>query len=205
MKPMTLLQAMGDIPDEYIESALPGGQKKETGKVISFFRRREVLLSAAAALFLILASVLAPQLFRHGEDPGQDLAANPFVTFQSLEEAEKAAGFTLPVPESFEDGSRQEVALIDGKIIDVTYLDGKDNRILTIRKGRGEEDISGDYNEYPKEDVLDFGGISVTVRGDGNRIFLALWQEGDYSYAVSFDEGGTKDSLQEIVNTVMEQ
>ena len=29
MKPNTLLQAMGDIPDEFIESALPGRQKKE--------------------------------------------------------------------------------------------------------------------------------------------------------------------------------
>jgi len=42
MKPMTLLQAMGDIPDEYIESALPGRQKKEKGKVISFFVMRMI-------------------------------------------------------------------------------------------------------------------------------------------------------------------
>ena len=167
MKPMTLLQAMGDIPDEYIESALPGRQKKETGKVISFFRRREFMGLAAAALLLILAFTLAPGLFRPAEDPGQEQVTNPFVTYQSLEEAEEAAGFALPAPESFEGAGRREIAVIDGRIIDVTYLDGEDNRILTIRKGTGEEDISGDYNEYPQEDVMDLGGLSVTVRGDG--------------------------------------
>lgn len=204
MKPMTLLQAMGDIPDEYIESALPGRQKKETGKVISIFRRREFMGLAAAALLLILAFTLAPGLFRPAEDPGQEQVTNPFVTYQSLEEAEEAAGFALSVPESFEGAARREIAVIDGRIIDVTYLDGEDNRILTIRKGTGEEDISGDYNEYTKEAVMDLGGLSVTVKGGEDRIFLALWQEGDYSYAVSFDEGGTEDQLKEIIHMVME-
>lgn len=204
MKPMTLLQAMGDIPDEYIESALPGRQKKETGKVISIFRRREFMGLAAAAILLILAFTLAPGLFRPAEDPGQEQVENPFVTYQSLEEAEEAAGFVLSVPESFEGAARREIAVIDGRIIDVTYLDGEDNRILTIRKGTGEEDISGDYNEYTKEAVMDLGGLSVTVKGGEDRIFLALWQEGDYSYTVSFDEGGTEDQLKEIIHMVME-
>jgi hypothetical protein len=205
MKPMTLLQAMGDIPDEYIESALPGRQKKEKGKVISFFRRREFMGLAAAALLLILAFTLAPGLLRPAEDPGQEQVTNPFVTYQSLEEAQEAAGFTLSVPESFEGAGRREIAVIDGRIIDVTYLDGEDNRVLTIRKGTGEEDISGDYNEYPQEDVTELEGLSVTVRGDGKRIFLALWQEEGYSYAVSFDKGGTQDQLKEIMKTVMRQ
>jgi hypothetical protein len=205
MKPMTLLQAMGDIPDEYIESALPGRQKKEKGKVISFFRRREFMGLAAAALLLILAFTLAPGLLRPAEDPGQEQVTNPFVTYQSLEEAQEAAGFTLSVPESFEGAGRREIAVIDGRIIDVTYLDGEDNRVLTIRKGTGEEDISGDYNEYQQEDVTELEGLSVTVRGDGKRIFLALWQEEGYSYAVSFDKGGTQDQLKEIMKTVMRQ
>ena len=205
MKPMTLLQAMGDIPDEYIESALPGEQKKETGKVISFFRRREFTVIAAATLLLILAFTLAPGLLRPAEDPGQEQVTNPFVTYQSLEEAQEAAGFTLSVPESFEGAGRREIAVIDGRIIDVTYLDGEDNRVLTIRKGTGEEDISGDYNEYPQEDVTELEGLSVTVRGDGKRIFLALWQEEGYSYAVSIDKGGTQDQLKEIMKTVMRQ
>ena len=205
MKPMTLLRAMGGIPDEYIESALPGQQKKEKGKVISFFRRREFTVLAAAALLLILAFALGPGLFRPAEDPGQEQIANPFVTYQSLEEAEKAAGFALPAPERFEGAGRREIAVIDGRIIDVTYLDGEDNRVLTVRKGTGEEDISGDYNEYPQEDVTELEGLSVTVRGDGERIFLALWQEGGYSYAVSFDKGGTQDQLKEIMKTVMRQ
>jgi hypothetical protein len=196
---------MGDIPDEYIESALQGRQKKEKGKVISFFRRREFMGLAAAALLLILAFTLAPGLLRPAEDPGQEQVTNPFVTYQSLEEAQEAAGFTLSVPESFEGAGRREIAVIDGRIIDVTYLDGEDNRVLTIRKGTGEEDISGDYNEYPQEDVTELEGLSVTVRGDGKRIFLALWQEEGYSYAVSFDKGGTQDQLKEIMKTVMRQ
>lgn len=204
MKPMSILKAMGDIPDEYIESALPGTQKKETGKVISFFRRREILVFAAAAALLILTFSLAPGLFGPREDPGQDLAVNPYAVCGSLEEAEKAAGFTMHVPENFEGSSSRTYALIDGKMIDVTYLDAEGGRIMSIRKGTGEEDISGDYNEYSMETVMDVDGTGVTVKGEEDLIFLAVWQKEGYSYAVSFSEGAAENKVTEVIKAVME-
>lgn len=205
MKPISLLQAMGDIPDEYIESALPGRQKKESGKVISFFRRREIMVLAAAAVLLIITFALAPGLFRPVEDPGHELAVNPYAVYESLEEAEKAAGFTMHVPESFEGSSSRKYALIDGKIIEVTYLDADGDQIMNIRKGTGEEDISGDYSEYSREAVMDAAGISVTVKGEEDLIFLAVWQEEDYSWAVSFSEGAAEKDLAEVIKSVMDR
>lgn len=204
MKPNSLLQAMGDIPDEFIESALPGRQKKETGKVISFFRRREIMGLAAAAVLMILVFALAPGRPGPGKDQGHELAANPYIVFQSLEEAEKAAGFALPAPESVCGSSSREYALIDGRIIQVTYLDADGNRTASIRKGTGEEDVSGDYTEYSQEAVADLDQVSVRIKGEEDRIFLAVWQEGGYSFAVSFDRGVTQEQMAEVVRSVRE-
>lgn len=200
----SLLQAMADIPEEYIESALPGSRNKKKGKVISFFRRREILSLAAAAVLLLLTFTLAPGILGSKENPGGVLTANPSAACRSLEEAEKAAGFTIKVPESFDDSISRKFTLIGGRIIDVSYLDAEGKRILSIRKGAGKEDVSGDYSKYPQEDVMDTGKVSVTVKGEEDLIYLAVWQEGDSSMAVSFSQGRTEDELKEVIKAVTE-
>ena len=57
------------------------------------------------------------------------------------------------------------------------------------RKSKGEEDNSGDYNEYAEVQILEADGFSVTVKGENGTYRLAIWQRGGYSYSLSLEKG----------------
>ena len=74
---------------------------------------------------------------------------NPFVEVKNLDEASKIAGFTLEVPETYEDYKQQVIQAIENDMIEVIYLEEESGyEGLRIRKAKGTDDISGDYNEY---------------------------------------------------------
>lgn len=112
-------------------------------------------------------------------------AVNPYQEVNSLQEASKITGFDMKVPESIGEYNNQLISVIGGKIIEVRYLssDEKDTGII-IRKSRGDEDISGDYNTYSTNITENIYGKDVNLRGDGEKIFVATWTEDGFSYAV---------------------
>ena len=65
-----------------------------------------------------------------------------------------------------------------GDLAQVQYRAGEDT--VTCRKAPGQADISGDYQTYAQTEILEIGGIPVTVRGDGGLISLATWTDGDF-------------------------
>ena len=50
--------------------------------------------------------------------------------------------------------------------IDAVYTDGEGNIAAHVRKAAGDEDISGDYNDYSETSAQEIGGHSVTVKGE---------------------------------------
>lgn len=65
---------------------------------------------------------------------------NPFAECETIEEAEKLAGFDLVIPEKVPEGfSDKNISAIQDEMIDITYDNGEDK--LCIRKGKGAEDI----------------------------------------------------------------
>ena len=73
---------------------------------------------------------------------------NPWQYFDTLAEAEAAAGFACGVPEGIADDCRATAFGVmtsgDAPLLEVTYLDGAQE--ITLRKSRGEgQDISGVY------------------------------------------------------------
>lgn len=121
---------------------------------------------------------------------------NPVTIHNSMSEAAAAAGFDFTVPESIKDISKQTITTISNKIIEVTYGDNS----FILRKGTGgDADISGDYNEYEKTEELKVGETNVTIKGDGTSVMLALWQNGEYSYSFSAENGISTAELSDIL------
>ena len=112
---------------------------------------------------------------------------NPFVEVKNLDEASKIAGFTLEVPETYEDYKQQVIQAIENDMIEVIYFNDTDNEGLRIRKAIGTDDISGDYNEYRNVETVKVGDYDVTEKGDEGNIFIATWTDGTYSYAIDTD------------------
>ena len=113
---------------------------------------------------------------------------NPFVDVKNLDEASKIAGFTLEVPETYEDYKKQVIQAIENDMIEVIYLEEESGyEGLRIRKAKGTDDISGDYNEYRNVETVKVGDYDVTEKGDEGNIFIATWTDGTYSYAIDTD------------------
>ena len=72
-----------------------------------------------------------------------------------------------------------------------------------MRKSIGTDDNSGDYNEYPQQEELMVNDISVTVKGSGDLIYLAVWTDGDYSYSLSCTSGLERSQALAMITEMM--
>lgn len=135
--------------------------------------------------------------------------ADPFTDYDSLEEAEKATGFDITLPDAPEGYSSVSYrADSEGKLIEVIYSDkalsdDSAKEGYRVRKAEGSSDVSGDYNEYSNVETEDISGNSVTIKGEGDTVYLATWTSGNYSYSVSFAaDGFSKADVEKIVAAI---
>ena len=113
---------------------------------------------------------------------------NPYEIVDTLDEAYKIAGFTLSVPTTYEDYKKQVIQAIENDMIEVIYIEEESGyEGLRIRKAKGTDDISGDYNEYKNVETVKVGDYDVTEKSDGKNIFVTTWTDGTYSYAIDID------------------
>ena len=113
---------------------------------------------------------------------------NPFIEVGSLEEAEELAGFSLKTAEKVGNYGRQSISVMEGEMIQVLYQNDAGEEGLRVRKGLGEEELSGDYNTYTLDEEVEQDGVKIRLRGDGQRIFAASWTKGGYSYAIDLSD-----------------
>ena len=66
---------------------------------------------------------------------------------------------------------------------------GSEEQRTGFRKGKGTDDISGDYNTYNEMSEAEISGADVTLSGNDGKIFGATWTDGTYSYAYYADNG----------------
>lgn len=125
---------------------------------------------------------------------------NPFVEYGTLADAEKAAGFTFKVPEQMNGFKQSYISVMDGKMQQVVYEKGESQ--VTLRKMAGTDDISGVYIDYAKKDQVAIGGHQTELRGDGTSVFVAVWNNGGYTYAVYADAGVTAAQMTAIVESI---
>ena len=148
---------------------------------------------------LIVVSLAACAGKTSKEEPLMQIP-NPFVDYDSLEAAAKAAGFELKAPSSVEGFSEKVIQVCNGEMIQVVFLNGDDR--LFIRKAEGSDDISGDYNEYSDNGTVTVDGNSVTLRGDDGKVSTAVWTSGKYTYSVSFDTPVTEETMIALIGQI---
>lgn len=116
---------------------------------------------------------------------------NPFVSCDSMEEAARMAGFDMVLPKI---PDRLEV--LKGVMIQAFY--GENRQDMLVRKARGEGDISGDYNHYAQVETID----GITVKGENNAFFLAVWARDGYAYFISVSQALFQPELLALVAVV---
>lgn len=116
--------------------------------------------------------------------------ASPFIPFKTLAEAEKLAGFSVTLPEEIPEGYTQKaIEAIENQMLQILFEKGENG--IVIRKAKGSEDISGDYNKYSENKTLTVGGLHVLAKGNNGKVNVATWTNGEYTYAVTVGSGET--------------
>ncbi|MCF0112189.1 MAG: hypothetical protein HUJ58_09840, partial [Erysipelotrichaceae bacterium] len=86
--------------------------------------------------------------------------------------------------------------VIEGKMISIDY-EG-DGQTATIRKSNEIGDISGDYNDYGKEETnTTESGIEYTYK-----VRTTIWMNDDYSYSATFNYDVTTDEVIALMKTL---
>ncbi len=131
---------------------------------------------------------------------------NPFIDCETIEEAEELAGFTIKIPKKLPKGFYvSSIRVIKNELIEIVIED--EENTVYFRKGKGNEDISGDYNEYEKEKIVKVGDLDVKLRGNDGKINAATWSDGEYSYAIvinSGKEGIYTEIVVDIINNIQQ-
>ena len=126
----------------------------------------------------------------------------PWTDYATVAEAEEDAGFDINAPESIDGYSFDFARAFDDGMLELFYT-GENGDGISIRKAEGDGDISGDYTEYEQTGVVDAGGVDVTVKGDGDGIYLALWSDGGYTYSISVSgAAAAADDIVELVRGI---
>lgn len=131
---------------------------------------------------------------------------NPWVDCSTLEEAGKLAGFEITVPDRIDGYPNTYIQAVKDEMIQVFYSDqdmnAENRKTVLIRKGKGSEDISGDYNEYARQEEQEIHGVTATLKGEGEKIFNAVWTQDGFAYSISADEGLTLEQVDALVEQV---
>ena len=72
-------------------------------------------------------------------------------------------------------------------LAEAVYTDGANT--LVVRKGLGEEDISGDYNAYAETRTVVWKALSIQCAGNDGQIKKANWYFGGNAFALTFNAG----------------
>ncbi len=136
--------------------------------------------------------------------------ANPWIIVDSIKEASTMTNFDFIVPEEINGNKESLVQVMNDELIEVRY--GED---IIIRKARGNEDISGDYNSYDvvKEEAISYVApnatcdtpekITLTLKGNDDTFNSITWTYFDYSYSISSNDGLSLDVILDIVGSIV--
>ena len=150
-------------------------------------------------LFAALCALCLLPLAACGAKGGGEGAyiANPFVDYDTLAEAEKAAGFSLSAPDRIDGFDAPSVQLMSGKMLQLIYRSG-DSRLI-VRKAAGRDDVSGDYNSYAETKTVRVNGADVTFKGADGKVSTAVWCANGFSYALTTDAPIPSDVVMDLI------
>jgi len=164
---------------------------------------KKLIAIALCALCLVSLAACGSKAPEAEEGSAELGMVNPFVTYDTLEDACKAAGFDFEAPETIEGCPIESIQVMNNSLIQITYYDADaDGNRVVLRKAAGVDDISGDYNEYPTVSTLDYNGVNVILRGENDTFSGAIWTADGASYSVQFDIPVVDAAILAIVDAV---
>lgn len=164
------------------------------------------LMPLAACFVLLLAGIFYARYFMPGEtvDPVPStpvMVGSPIMEVADVGALSETVGF--PVKELTALPFRAEevtYATFWKELAQITYTG--EEKSVTFRQSVGDKDNSGDYNVYAETEVKEIGGVSVTLKGDGQAYSLAVWSDGTYAYSANVQPGLTVSEWEAVLTNI---
>ena len=194
------------VSDETRERLIEGVNETDGKKVrIVRFPALKRFVSVAACFVVLIAGVLViKNMTDNGSDPVAAGTTGPIdqtpwgtMVYKNAADLSNASGIEIADLENLPFKPTETVyqAYEDG-IAEILYSKGEDS--LSYRISKGDEDNSGDYNEYSKVFEKEIDGTVYTLKGEGDLIFCALYKRGDYSYSITSTIGLTLEQIEKL-------
>lgn len=163
--------------------------------------RRFAALAACLAVLLMGAMALPKFISSPVPEESETMVANGMVEVTSKEELSEAVGFPVKSAQSL-PFFPQSIYYTSywGDMAQIDYANG--GSMACFRQSLGEEDNSGDWNEYPAQESLTVNGCAVTLKGERDSYTLGIWSDGTYSYSLSLSAGQPASVWESIVEGV---
>lgn len=204
---------------DYEPIAYMGSSKDSSGKNYYVFSRMTVVYPDAEPEFAVVTiqkdkkgkvkmgdiEKIVPGASADEKSEGVQIP-DPFEEFTDKKAAETAAGFTITLPED-KDSSANVIYRVDSdsKMLEIIYYSDSDKteELYRIRKAIGNDDISGDYNNYNETKEIKSDGRTVTLKGNDGRVSVAVWTDDKYTYAVDYSgQGASSDAISALVGAI---
>ena len=114
-------------------------------------------------------------------------------SYSSMEEAQKEAPFNMEYSDRL-CGYPATDFEANSSTIEVHYADAG-----FIRKTLGVIDNSGNNTEYSESSEQSINGLSVTLKGNDGLVYLAVWNDNNFAYTISVNEGVFADEMTEYI------
>ena len=163
--------------------------------------RRFAALAACLAVLLVGAAALPKLVSNPAPEESETMIANGMVEVTSRDELSEAVGFPVKSAQSL-PFFPQSIYYTSywGEMAQIDYANG--GSTACFRQSLGEEDNSGDWNEYPAQESLTVNGCAVTLKGEPDSYTLAVWSDGTYSYSLSLSAGQPASVWEELIQGV---
>ncbi len=184
-------------------------EQKENNEQTRHSMYNRYIAMAACFVLVLIGAVGIPKLVTLYDQDDQGNNSQPATTEyvqgtfvveekKDVQELSDVLGFPVQELENIPYHIDQTEYLAYGEdIAEINYI-GKDQTIC-YRKGNGTEDVSGIYEIYTDTKVITVRTQNVTVRGEGDIIYLATWTDGTYAYSIYTEQGVTQKQLEDML------
>lgn len=167
---------------------------------IAFKNHKRYLSIAACFAILLVGSFVIRNLVNHKQENLQQVMPD-IMEYNSLDELSDAVNFKVceikKLP--FEVEEVKYIAYWK-ELAQIEYINP--GNTLVLRMAISNEDISGDFYDYPEVKYIIDQNITLTIKGEGNKYTLAVWKSQEYTYSLSITNGLNESEMIEIVRSV---
>lgn len=197
---MKQIKVTPEIHDRVMERIRQLDVMETEEKPVQSFSYRRYMSIAACVAFLFVGSYLVYSTINPSSELPQQVIPD-ITTYRSVKDLSKAVGFNVRQVQKL-PFEAEEIRFTSywKKTAQIDYT-GKDQAV-SYRMSAGDEDVSGDYNQYTSVKSILSDDISVTIKGDEDHYVLAVWQAKGYSYSIKLNNGITQDQILDIVQSV---